>query len=47
MSEEKIMENKWVFNNIILDYEMARPGYPIELFEDVVEYSIKVQRYLK
>lgn len=31
--------NSKVFNNIITDYEFARPGYPINLFEDVVEFA--------
>lgn len=34
------MENKNVFNDIISDYEIARPGYPTELFTDIVEYSM-------
>jgi SAM-dependent methyltransferase len=34
------LENKNVFNNIISDYEIARPGYPSELFRDIVEYSM-------
>ena len=31
--------NSKVFNNIIADYEFARPGYPINLFEDVLEFA--------
>jgi len=34
------MENKFVFNDVISDYEIARPGYPIELFNDIIDYSI-------
>ncbi|RDI45747.1 class I SAM-dependent methyltransferase [Falsibacillus pallidus] len=34
------MENKHVFNDIISDYAIARPGYPTELFRDIVEYSM-------
>jgi len=34
------MENKAVFNQIISDYEQARPGYPNELFTDIAEYSM-------
>ncbi|WP_066303878.1 class I SAM-dependent methyltransferase [Bacillus sp. FJAT-29814] len=34
------MENKNVFNYIISDYEIARPGYPSELFRDIVDYSM-------
>ncbi|MEH7332276.1 hypothetical protein V7161_06535 [Neobacillus drentensis] len=33
------MENKKVFNDIISDYAIARPGYPIELFRDIIDYS--------
>jgi SAM-dependent methyltransferase len=35
-----ILENKNVFNDIISDYEIARPGYTSELFTDIVEYSM-------
>lgn len=31
--------NSKVFNNIIADYEFARPGYPVTLFEDVLEFA--------
>lgn len=34
------MENKTVFNEIISDYEIARPGYPSQLYVDIVEYSM-------
>jgi SAM-dependent methyltransferase len=34
-----IVANKTVFNEIISDYAIARPGYPNELFFDIVEYS--------
>lgn len=33
------MENKNVFNDIISDYEIARPGYTTDLFTDIVDYS--------
>ncbi|MED1203956.1 class I SAM-dependent methyltransferase [Heyndrickxia acidicola] len=33
------MANKEVFNDIISDYEIARPGYTFELFKDIVEYA--------
>lgn len=33
------MENKDVFRNIIDDYEAARPGYPPELYRDIVEFA--------
>ncbi len=33
------MENKDVFQDIISDYEAARPGYPPELYRDIVEFS--------
>ncbi|MDN3019074.1 class I SAM-dependent methyltransferase [Paenibacillus sp. BSR1-1] len=33
------MENKKVFNDIISDYAIARPGYPTELFRDIIDYS--------
>jgi SAM-dependent methyltransferase len=31
--------NSKVFNNIIADYEFARPGYPITLFEDILDFA--------
>lgn len=34
------MENKDVFKEIISDYEIARPGYPVELYNDIIEYSM-------
>nr|WP_312578002.1 methyltransferase domain-containing protein [Sedimentibacter sp.] len=34
------MENKDVFREIIDDYEIARPGYVIELYNDITEYSM-------
>lgn len=33
------MENKDVFQDIIADYAAARPGYPDELFRDIVAFS--------
>lgn len=33
------MEKRNTFNNIISDYEIARPGYPVELYTDIIEYS--------
>jgi SAM-dependent methyltransferase len=33
------LENKDVFRNIISDYEAARPGYPSELYRDIVAYA--------
>jgi len=33
------VENKQVFQDIISDYEAARPGYPDELFCDIIEYA--------
>lgn len=33
------MGNNHVFKDIILDYEIGRPGYPIELFNDIVNFS--------
>ena len=33
------MENKQVFQDIIRDYEAARPGYPDELFCDIIAYA--------
>jgi len=32
--------NKKVFNDIISDYAIGRPGYPSELFRDIIEYSM-------
>lgn len=37
---ELMMGNSHVFKNVISDYEIARPGYPIELFKDIVEFSM-------
>jgi SAM-dependent methyltransferase len=37
---ELIMINKHVFKDVIEDYEAARPGYPIELFNHIVDYSM-------
>jgi SAM-dependent methyltransferase len=34
------MINKHVFKDIISDYAIARPGYPVELFKDIVNYSM-------
>lgn len=34
------MEKRDTFNNIISDYEIARPGYPKELYADIIEYSM-------
>jgi SAM-dependent methyltransferase len=34
------MINKHVFKDVIADYEVARPGYPVELFNDIVDYSM-------
>lgn len=34
------MENKDVFREIIEDYEIARPGYTLELYNDIIEYSM-------
>ncbi len=34
------MGNNHVFKDIISDYEIARPGYPIELFNDIVNFSV-------
>ena len=34
------MGNNHVFKDIISDYEIARPGYPVELFNDIVDFSI-------
>lgn len=34
------LENKKVFNDIISDYAIARPGYPTELFRDIIDYSM-------
>ena len=33
------MENKDVFQEIIRDYEAARPGYPDELFCDIINFA--------
>lgn len=33
------MGNNHVFKDVIADYEIARPGYPIELFNDIVDFS--------
>ncbi len=33
------MGNKHVFKDLISDYEVARPGYPIKLFNDIVNFS--------
>lgn len=33
------MENKAVFQDIIRDYEAARPGYPDELFRDIISFA--------
>ena len=33
------MENKDVFQEIIRDYEAARPGYPDELFCDIINFT--------
>lgn len=33
------MENKDVFQQIIRDYEAARPGYPDELFCDIIHFA--------
>lgn len=40
------MGNNHVFKDVISDYEIARPGYPIELFNDIVDFSI-LKRYGK
>lgn len=37
--ESNQMENKDVFQDIIRDYEAARPGYPSELYCDIVVFS--------
>lgn len=37
------MANKTVFNQIISDYAIARPGYPSELYDDIVEFSMLKQ----
>ena len=34
------MGNNHVFKDVISDYEIARPGYPIELFNDIMDFSI-------
>lgn len=33
------MGNNHVFKDVIADYEIARPGYPEELFNDIVHFS--------
>jgi SAM-dependent methyltransferase len=33
------MENNAVFQDIIADYEAARPGYPAELFRDIAAFA--------
>lgn len=33
------MGNNHVFKDVISDYEIARPGYPVELFNDIVDFS--------
>ena len=33
------LENKDVFQDIIRDYEAARPGYPPELYRDIIAFS--------
>lgn len=33
------MEKRNTFNNIITDYNEARPSYPAELFNDILEFS--------
>lgn len=37
--EKLALEKKATFNNTISDYEAARPGYPQELFSDIISYS--------
>lgn len=37
--ESNQMENKDIFQDIISDYEEARPGYPPELYRDVAGFS--------
>ena len=39
MSKTNTRENRDVFQNIIDDYETARPGYPADLYRDIVEYA--------
>lgn len=34
------MGNNHVFKDVISDYEIARPGYPDELFNDIVQFSM-------
>lgn len=34
-----IVDRQAVFNEIITDYAEARPGYPNELFEDIIDFS--------
>lgn len=38
-AKPKTMENKNTFQNMIEDYEAARPGYPTELYRDIIEFS--------
>lgn len=33
------MPDKLIFNNIIADYALGRPGYPTDLFQDIIKYS--------
>lgn len=33
------MGNNHVFKDVISDYEIARPGYPTQLFKDIVDFS--------
>lgn len=39
MSKTNTRENRDVFQNIIDDYETARPGYPADLYRDIVKYA--------
>lgn len=34
------MDKRTTFNKIISDYAVARPGYPIELYNDIIEFSM-------
>ncbi|MFL0245554.1 class I SAM-dependent methyltransferase [Candidatus Clostridium stratigraminis] len=34
------MGNNHVFKDVISDYEIARPGYPTQLFKDIVDFSV-------
>lgn len=34
------MDRRKIFNEIISDYETARPGYPKELYNDIIEFSM-------